>query len=125
MLFGCLLLKLTQSCTKFAFLKGDKNSKGQKSIIPSIKYLDFTSSKNSYVCHHIDLYIQRNQNRNGENELFGTISLHKAVSTKIISRWLVHVLYLAGIDTSTFKGHSVRTAFTSKAKALGVPALEI
>ena len=96
-------------------------------IRPPKKYLNFTSSKNLCACWHIDLYIQRTQNiRNGENQLLlATITPLKAVSTQNISRRLKHVLYLAGIDTSTFKGHSARAASTSKAKTLGVPAKQI
>ena len=45
------------------------------------------------------------------------INPHKAAFTQTISRWLVHVLSLAGIDTSPFT--------TSKAKSLGVPTKEI
>ena len=37
-----------------------------------------------------------------------------------MSRWSVQVFILAGIDISTFTGHSTRAATTSKAKALGV-----
>ena len=63
---------------------------------------------------------------NGENQLLLTsISPHKTVSIRTVSGWLVHVLTLAGIDTSTFKGHSTKGASTSKAKNLGVTTREI
>ena len=118
----CYLIRHS-SAYSFHFLKTRKAAR-KNEITPPIKYLNFKSSKNLSVCHHIDLYIQRTQNiRNGENQLLlGKISSHKAVSTKTILRSLVHVLSLAGIDISTFKGHSKRTISTSKPKALGVPA---
>jgi len=57
--------------------------------------------------------------------LLSFVKPHKAVSTSTISRWLVEILGLSGIDTSTFTGHSTRAASTSKAKILGVPTKEI
>lgn len=44
----------------------------------------------------------------------------KAVCSSTISRWLKETLKLAGIDTTIFKGHSYRSASTSKADDLGV-----
>ena len=54
----------------------------------------------------------------------GTISSDKAISTQTMSRWLVHVLTFAGIDTSTCTGHPTGKALTSKAKVLNVPTKE-
>ena len=70
------------------------------------------------------LHIPRTRNiRNGENQLLlGTINPHKAVSTQTISRWLVHVLSLTGIDKSTFNGHSTNATSRYLEKAMGVSA---
>ena len=38
---------------------------------------------------------------------------HAAVKPSTISRWIIATLDLAGIDTSTFRGHSVRGAAAS------------
>ena len=49
-----------------------------------------------------------------------------ALTTQKVSKWLVQVLTLAGIDNSTsFIGHSTRAVSTLKAKSLGVPTREI
>ena len=44
----------------------------------------------------------------------------KVVCASTIARWLKMALALAGIDTAVFKGHSFRSASTSKADPLGV-----
>ena len=48
------------------------------------------------------------------------ISYHKPVKSCSIARWIKSFLSSAGIDTSLFKGHSTRSASTSKAKVSGV-----
>ena len=111
---------------RFHFSKPTKTSRPGK-IRPPVKFVSFPANKNLCPCHHIDLYIEKTKNiRKGENQLLlATISPHEAVCSQTISNWLVKVLSLAGVDTSTFKGHSTRTASSSKAKALGVPTKEI
>ena len=41
------------------------------------------------------------------------------VARNTISRWLTEVMFMAGIDTTYFKGHSTRVASVSKAKRRG------
>ena len=110
----------------FHFSKLTKSARPGK-VRPPIKFVSLPATKNLCPCHHIDLYLKKTENiRKGENQLLlATISPHEAVCTQTVSRWLVKVLSLAGVDTSTFKGHSTRTASSSKAKALGVPTKEI
>ena len=50
---------------------------------------------------------------------------HRPVKSCSISRWIKSVLESAGIDTSIFKGHSTRSASTSKARSRGVPLEEV
>ena len=50
---------------------------------------------------------------------------HGPVVTCTVSRWLKELMSQAGIDTTVFKGHSVRGAATSKAKALGLSTEQI
>ena len=45
---------------------------------------------------------------------------HKPVQSCTIARWIKSLLGSAGIDTSIFKGHSTRSASTSKARAGGI-----
>lgn len=56
--------------------------------------------------------------------LLGTISPHNAIYTQTIHQWLLCVLTLIIIDTSTFTDHSTRAASTFKARVLGVPTKE-
>ena len=42
-----------------------------------------------------------------------------------MSRWLKELVGQAGIDTTVFKGHSVRGAATPKAKALALSTQQI
>ena len=46
---------------------------------------------------------------------------YQAVGRSSISRWLVTLIGRAGIDITTYTGHSTRSASTSKAASLGVP----
>ena len=50
---------------------------------------------------------------------------HDRVSRQTISRWILTVMRLAGVNTDKFKSHSVRSASVSKAHASGVPIQDI
>ena len=50
---------------------------------------------------------------------------HHPVQSCSIARWIKSVLGSAGIDTAIFKGHSTRSASTSKARAGGVSLEEV
>jgi len=66
------------------------------------------------------------ERRNNETFLLlGLVKPHKPVKSCTIARWMVEILSLAGIDTSTFKAHSTRSASSSKAMCQGVPLDEI
>ena len=79
------------------------------------------------VCRTIDQYLDRtNSRRNRHSQLLlALVKPFKPVSTSTVSRWLVDMLSLAGIDTQTFKAHSTRSASVSKANTLGVSLTEI
>lgn len=57
---------------------------------------------------------------NKDQLLLSTKSPFQEVSRDSVSRWTKHALQLSGIDTSRFKPHSTRGAFTSKATSLGI-----
>ena len=57
--------------------------------------------------------------------LIAMIKPHKPVSSSTVARWLKTVLNNAGIDTSIFKAHSVRSAATSSASEAGVTTATI
>ena len=50
---------------------------------------------------------------------------HHPVQSCSIARWIKPILRSAGIDTTIFKGHSTRSASTSKARAGGVSLEEV
>lgn len=59
--------------------------------------------------------------RNDSDLLFLSIAKpHKPVGSQTLSKWLVNVLKLAGVDTGIFHAHSFRHASTSKASNQGV-----
>ena len=53
------------------------------------------------------------------------IKPHALVCSATISRWLKTVLALAGVDTASSQGHSVRSAAFPASKKLGVSSAEI
>ena len=57
--------------------------------------------------------------------LIAMIRPHKPVSSSTVARWLKTVLNNAGIDTSIFKAHSVRSAACSSASEVGVTTATI
>ena len=79
------------------------------------------------VCHTIDEFLSRTKERRGAETrlLISYNKPFKRVSTDTISRWLKEVIGLAGIDTKIFKGHSTRSAVTSKASRLGISMKDI
>ena len=79
------------------------------------------------VCHHIGLHIERTKKYHKKESqlLLSLIEPHKAISTSTVSRWIIEVLGLVGINTETLTAHSTRSASSSKAKILGVPTKKI
>ena len=63
-----------------------------------------------------DLYLERTKEIQGQNSQFllSFVKPHGPVSNPTISRWIMIVLNLSGIDAKTFTGHSTRTAFQFK-----------
>lgn len=110
----------------FHFGKPTKTAK-QRKPRPPLKFMHFKEDLNLCVCNHIDVYLERSSPWRGENFqlLLSFVKPHKAVKPCTISRWILEVLTLSGIDTSTFKGHSTRSASSSKAVVQGVPMTEI
>lgn len=80
--------------------------------------------ENKKVCVFDSLraYIDRTAVFRGshDNLFLGITKPHKPVITQTISKWLVSILNLAGIDTANYQGHSFRHAATSKVASRGV-----
>ena len=66
------------------------------------------------------------RNANKESKLLiATIKPHKAVTSSTIARWLRTIMGKAGVDTTIFKAHSVRSASVSTAANAGVTTADI
>ena len=50
---------------------------------------------------------------------------HKKVVSSSVSRWIMAILKMAGIDTERFKAHSTRGAATSASAKVGVATRDI
>ena len=116
----------TEDAFIFHFAAVTKNARPGK-MKPPIEFVRF--SQDSALCVHanLDLYLERctSWGRSGGQLLVSHISPHGPVSSSTISRWLVEILKLSGIDVKNFKGHSTRSASTSKACSLGISKKEI
>ena len=81
------------------------------------------------VVQCISDYIQRTQQWRVSPQyhflLLATTKPHKLVVTSTISGWLVKVMEIAGLNVTKYKGHSVRSAATSKARTKGMSVADI
>ena len=74
------------------------------------------------------MYLNRSQEWRDEKKtqlLLGTNKPHKPVSFSAVSRWIKDVMSLSEIDVSLFKGHSTRSASTSRASLSATSIKEI
>lgn len=85
------------------------------------------SDKNLCVCHRIDVYLKRTEawRKNEGQLLLSFLSPYKCVTTQTVSRWIIEVLSLSGIDTFFFNAHSTRSVSGSKARSSGICIMEI
>ena len=86
-------------------------------------------AENIRLCpvHSLTLYLEKTRELRGTaDQLFiAIIKPHLPVTSCTIARWLKKVISNAGIDTSVFKAHSVRSASTSAAANQGVTTEDI
>ncbi|XP_038062756.1 uncharacterized protein LOC119733242 [Patiria miniata] len=83
----------------------------------------FSENPDLCIVTNLSEYIKRTSIVRGEEKVL-FISFQKpfkALSRDSISRWIKDMLKSAGIDTSVFTAHSVRSASTSAAATAGVP----
>ena len=110
----------------FTFSQVSKTWKpGQKA--PTLDFKVYHADASLCVCRTLDLYIERTKSRRGDYKQL-LISLSRPfhpVKSCTVSRWLVDMLGMCGIDTKNFKAHSTRAASTSKASSSGVSLIEI
>ena len=86
-------------------------------------------AENEKLCpvQSLSLYMERTKALRGDaTQLFiSFIKPHNPVTSSTIARWLKLGMESAGIDTSIFKAHSVRSASTSAASMQGVTTEDI
>ena len=90
----------------------------------TISYQAYTQDPNLCVVRTLDEYIFRSQDW-GSGEKCSQLLLSFLLASSTISGWLKNVLKKAGIDISTFKAHSTRSASTSTADLSGALIEEI
>lgn len=66
------------------------------------------------------MYMTENVRMNNDQLFLSFSKPYKPVCSQTISKWLVKVLEISGIDSSKFHGHSYRHAATSKAAKMGI-----
>ena len=110
----------------FSFSKPTKVTRKGK-LRPAITFVPFEENSRLCVCNCIDTYLIRSRSwREDKNQLLlSYVKPHKEISAKTVSKWITDILDMAGVDISTFSGHSTRSAASSKAKFCGVPTKEI
>ena len=102
-------------------------SKTRRSGPPrEVSYSRFPETK---ICpvYHLEQYVTRTKDIRGNcKALFISCKKpHKQVSTSTLSRWLKNMLAEAGVDTTVFKGHSVRSAAVSAAHKAGASIRDV
>ena len=129
--FDVNFMKLQENEVCFTLAKLTKSRRRGK---PPLKMVIHEFPENTRLCVLLTLkaYLLRTKNfrertpRSDRSQLLlSFVEPHKAVVSCTIAGWLVKLMTEAGIDTETFRAHSVRGASTSKAAAKGLSCKEI
>ena len=96
----------------------------------SFELLQFDGDELLDVVQCVRIYLERTRNwrttiSRQEQLLLAIVRPHNPVAVSTVSRWLKELMGLAGIDTDKYKGHSVRSAATSKNMTLGLNISQI
>ena len=102
------------------------------SVVTSVFFAKYVECENLCVLRCLQCYIARTSSfrpvmgPTTHNQLLISFHRpHRPVKSCSIARWIRSILGSAGIDTAVFKGHSTRSASTSKARAGRVPLEEV
>ena len=87
-------------------------------------------SENELLCpkETVQAYVARTESFRGEGKdklLLSYVRPHNPICSSSVARWIVTILKLAGIDTATFKSHSVRSASATAAVSAGITTNQI
>ena len=103
--------------------------KGQSPLTMAFSQLE--SDKKLCVISCLKVYLNRTKawrkrtDSSRQQLLLSFIEPHKPIKSCSVARWLVTLLSESGIDTNVFKGHSTRSASSSKASAQGLSVCQI
>ena len=98
-----------------------KHSK-QGKVAPPVEFYPFPQNPKLCPVLCLDAYIEQTQPFRAlvGNDLFlSTKSPHKPVVKCTLTKWILKMLAMAGIDTKKFQAHSLRSSSTSKVAARG------
>ena len=90
---------------------------------PSLKVYSFEEDTKFCVIATLEQYLKRTKVWRGKDKsqlLLSFVKPHNPVVSSTISGWIKNVLREAGVDTKIFRGHSTRSASTSKAGLAGL-----
>jgi hypothetical protein len=110
--------QMSKSSTKFVFsISPNQAKEGRQGYQVKPVVLKKFPDKRICVYHYMQIYLERTKRLRGDiSQIFITTKKpYKAVARDTFSRWVKTVLQSAGIDISTFKPGSTRSAATSKA----------
>ena len=96
-------------------------------VAPKLEISAFEKDTDLCVIQTLKVYLDTSQEWRDEKKtqlLLDINNPHKPVSVSIVSRWIKDVMSLSGMDVSLFKGHSTRSAFTSRASLSGASIQE-
>jgi len=96
--------------------------------VSSIKFPSFSSDKKLCPKEALQAYVARTEYLRGEGKdklLLSYVKPHSPISSSSVARWIVTLIKSAGIDTDTFKSHSVRSASATAAASAGITTNEI
>ena len=120
------MVKIPSSFT-FTFHKLPKAWKKRKP--PSLViFYSFEEDSSLYVVAVLKEYFKRSEKWRTSDEwqlLLSFVQPHKPVVSSTISGWIKKVLTISGVDVGVFKGHSTRSASTSKAALSGLSVPDI
>ena len=98
-------------------------------VQPAVTYQEYTQDESLCVVRTLDKYIARTERQRSAEEhpqlLLSFIHPHRPVVSSAISGQLKTILMKSGMDTSTFKALSTRSASTSKAGLQGASIEDI
>ena len=119
----------TEKFVQFTFHKLHKSWRRGKAP-PNLTYYAFPADPELCVLKTLQEYLSRTECRRGLNKqksqvLLGHVKPYVEVKSSTVSRWLKQALAEAGIDVNLFKGHSTRSASSSKAGVSGLCITDI